>query len=372
MIGKIAFNDLAAQRARISDRLDAAVRDVIERGEFILGPQVAALERELEVYTGASHCITCANGTDALVLSLMALGIGRGDAVFVPAFTFVATAEAVRLVGAVPVFCDVLKDSFNLDSTSLGAAISQARAMGLKPRAIMPVDLFGQPADYRRLGAIADEFGLEVIADAAQSFGASLDNRRVGTFGTLTTTSFFPAKPLGCYGDGGAIFTQNAELAELLRSLRFHGRGSDKYDNIRIGLNSRLDTIQAAILLVKLSIFDDEIAARRQIAQRYSDAFEGLCFPRLSPGATSVWAQYTLVVDDRKRFAAGMAEAGIPTAVYYPIPLSRQTGYRDCPVAQDGVPQSEWLAEHVISLPMHAYLDEATQEHIIATVRRLA
>lgn len=365
---QIPFNDLATQRSRISSQLDAAIKRVLDHSHFILGPEVAELEGQLASYAGASHCVTCANGTDALVLTMMAVGIGPGDAVFVPAFTFVATAEAARLVGATPIFCDVEPETFNIATDSLARAILDARDIGLTPKAVIPVDLFGQPANYRQLLPLAEQHGLTVIADAAQSFGATLDNHRVGTFGLATTTSFFPAKPLGCYGDGGAILTQSKELADLLRSLRFHGKGTDKYDNVRVGLNSRLDTLQAAILLEKLKIFDAEIAARQRVAERYAAGLSGWRTPTVLHGATSVWAQYTLIVEDRDALAANLAKAGIPTAVYYPTPLSLQTGYRMFPTVSSGTPVSEWLAERVISLPMHAYLDEATQDRIIQTL----
>lgn len=363
------FIDLHAQRNALGPRLDAAIARVLDHGGFILGPEVKELEAQLAAFCGARHAITCANGTDALQLIMMAEGVGPGDAVFTPAFTFVATAEVVPMLGATPFFVDVLPDSFNLDPASLRQAVEDARNMGLRPRMIVPVDLFGQPADYRALRAIADEHGMSILADAAQSFGASLNNRRVGVLGDYTSTSFFPAKPLGCYGDGGAIFTDNDEKADLLRSLRFHGKGSDKYDNVRIGMNSRLDTLQAAILLEKLRIFPDEIIARQKVAERYNAAFAGRAqTPSLIAGATSVWAQYTLVVQDRERVAQACKAAGVPTAVYYPIPLNRQTGYKAFPTVSTGVPVSERLATSVISLPMHPYLDAATQDKIISAV----
>jgi len=367
---QIPFNDLRTQRARLGARLDAAIRRVVDHGAYILGPEVQELEARLAAFAGVNHCITCANGTDALALVLMAQGIKPGDAVFVPAFTFVATAEVVAWLGATPVFVDVLADTFNLDPASLAAAIPTAAQQGLKPRAVIPVDLFGQPADYRAILPIAERHGLFVLADAAQSFGATLDNRRTGGFGIATATSFFPAKPLGCYGDGGAVLTDDAALAELLRSLRMHGQGSNKYDNVRVGMNGRLDTIQAAILLEKLEIFDDEISARQRVAERYTERFGGtVTVPRLTSGATSVWAQYTIVSDRRDRIQAECKVAGIPTAIYYPLALTQQTGYRHYPSAPGGVPRSEWLSQRVLSLPMHPYLDEATQDRIAAAVR---
>ncbi len=365
----IQFIDLKAQRARLADRLDAATRRVMDHGQFIMGPEVADLEKRLATFVGAKHCVTCANGTDALALVLMAKGVGPGDAVFVPAFTFVATAEVVAWTGATPVFVDVAEHSFNMDSASLEAAIVGARGAGLTPRAVIPVDLFGQPADYPALAPIAEEHGMFVLADAAQSFGASLNGRKAGAWGLATATSFFPAKPLGCYGDGGAVLTDDDGLAAVLRSLRVHGQGSDKYDNVRIGLNSRLDTLQAAILIEKLAIFPDEIVARQKAAEHYNERLGNhVAVPRLAPGATSVWAQYTIRHGNRAKIAAACKAAGVPTAVYYPIPLSRQTGYKHFPSAPGGVPVSERLAEEVISVPMHPYLDEATQDRVVAAV----
>lgn len=370
MSGPIAFVDLQAQRRRIGDGMDRAIARVLEHGGFILGPEVSELERQLAAFCGVRHAVTCANGTDALQLVLMAEGVGPGDVVFVPGFTFVASAEVVALVGATPLFVDVLPGSFNIDPASLKAGIDEARRLGLRPRVVMPVDLFGQPADYGAISAIAAEHDLLLLADAAQSFGARRDNRRVGTLGTYTATSFFPAKPLGCYGDGGAIFTDDDAKADLLRSLRFHGKGDDKYNNVRIGMNSRLDTLQAAILIEKLRIFEDEIVARQRIADRYNVAFEGLAqLPLLDSGATSVWAQYTLVVPDRTAVAKACQAAGIPTAVYYPIPLNRQAGYGHYPAVPGGLPVSERLAAQVISLPMHPYLEDDVQQRIIAVVR---
>jgi dTDP-4-amino-4,6-dideoxygalactose transaminase len=366
----IAFVDLKAQRQRLGARIDRAITRVVDHGGYIMGPEVKELEGKLARFAGAKHCVSCANGTDALALILMAWGIGPGDLVFVPAMTFVATAEPVCLLGATPVFVDVLEDSFNMDPASLEAAIAAAKSGPGRPRAVIPVDLFGQPADYRALQPIADKHGLLLLADAAQSFGASLDNRRVGTFGPATATSFFPAKPLGCYGDGGAIFTEDDTLAELLRSLRVHGQGRDKYDNVRIGINGRLDTLQAAVLIEKLAIFEDEIEQRQRVAARDNAALADVAaVPRLVRGATSVWAQYTLRVNERDRLMAACKAAGVPTAIYYPIPLSRQSGYRQFPLAPGGVPAAERRAAEVVSLPMHPSLAPETQDYIIETVR---
>lgn len=365
----IPFIDLKEQRKRLGAGLDEAIARVLEHGRFILGPEVAELEGELANFCGAKHCITCANGTDALVLLLMAEGIGEGDAVFVPAFTFVATAEAVCLVGATPVFCDVHEDTFNLDADSLAVTVPHAKSLGLNPRAVIPVDLFGQPADYPSIQRVADEFGLSVIADAAQSFGGELGNQKVGKFGKASAVSFFPAKPLGCYGDGGAIFTDDDTLAETLVSLRMHGEGGDKYVNVRVGQNSRLDTLQAAILLQKLTIFGDELDLRQQIAMRYTEKLDGYGVPIIIDGAKSAWAQYTILSDDRDELAARAKSQGIPTAIYYPRPLSLQTCYANFPSVPGGVPVSERLSAKVISLPMHPYLDAPTQDRIIESVK---
>jgi dTDP-4-amino-4,6-dideoxygalactose transaminase len=303
----------------------------------------------------------------------MAKGIGAGDAVICPAFTFTATAEVVALAGAVPVFADIAEESFNLDPQSCRRAIATARAVGLVPKAIIAVDMFGQPADHRAIAAIAEAEGLFVLDDAAQAFGATYHNRRVGTLTLATATSFFPAKPLGCYGDGGAVFTDDDALAAVMRSLRVHGEGSHRYESPRIGLNARFDTIQAAVLIEKLKIFADEIAARDRIARRYGEKLADVVkVPRVHEGATSVWAQYTIRIarGAREGFAAALKAQGVPTAIYYPIPLNRQEAYRHFPVAAGGVPVTERLADEVISLPMHAYMDEPVQDRIIAAVRQ--
>ena len=370
MTAPIPFIDLQAQRHRMGSALDAAIKAAVEGGQWILGPQVAELEKNLAAFTGVKHVIACANGTDALLLVLRAWDIGPGDAVFVPAFTFAASGEVVALAGAVPVFVDVLPHSYNMDPASLEAAIALVKRDGkLKPKAVMPVDLFGQPADYRALSPIAAREGLKLLCDTAQGFGGLLDGKRAGAIGDAAATSFFPAKPLGCFGDGGACFTNDDGLKDLLLSLRMHGQGTDRYEHARIGLNSRLDTIQAAILIEKLKIFPDEIEQRNRVAARYNDAFAGcnsLVTPQVIAGATSSWAQYTLQVRNRTQFQAALKEAGVPTAVYYPIPLSRQRAYAHFPAAP--TPVSEALAERVVSIPMHPYLDVPTQDRIIAAV----
>jgi dTDP-4-amino-4,6-dideoxygalactose transaminase len=366
-----AFIDLAAQRERLGDCVDQAVLAVLKHGQYVLGPEVAALERELAAFCGARHCITCANGTDALLLALMAEGVGRGDAVFVPAFTFVATAEVAVLCGATPVFVDVHPDTFNLDADSLEAAIGEAKRLGLNPRCVIPVDLYGQPADYKTIGGIAKAHNLLMIADAAQSFGASLDERKVGTLAAYTATSFYPSKPLGGYGDGGAIFTDDDARAARLRSLRNHGKGPDRPDIEHVGLNSRLDSIQAAILLEKLRLFPDEIPARQARADRYNEALAAVVkVPELMQGATSVWAQYTIVTERRDALAKACRDSGVPTAIHYASALNCLAPYRHFPTALAGVPQAEWLAQRVISLPMHPYLSEAGQDLVVTTVRQ--
>jgi dTDP-4-amino-4,6-dideoxygalactose transaminase len=369
----IPFIDVAAQRRRLGRSVDEAIARVLGHCQFILGPEVRALEVKLSEFCGARHVVTCASGTDALVMVLMARGIGSGDAVICPSFTFTATAEVVALVGATPVFADVEERSFNLDPASLQRACVAAREAGLRPKAVIPVDLFGQPADYDRIMPIADAENLFVLDDAAQAFGATYKNRRIGALAPATATSFFPAKPLSCYGDGGAVITDDDELAQVIRSLRVHGEGHGKYDCVRIGLNGRLDTIQAAVLMEKLKIFPEEILTRERIARRYSTGLADVAtVPRLAPGSTSVWAQYTIRLPSGRRdgLAAALKMEGIPTAIHYPVPLHRQQPYQRFPIAAGGAPVSERLAEEVISLPMHAYLDQTTQDRIIDAMRR--
>lgn len=368
----IAFIDLAAQQARIKDKIDARIQAVLAHGKYIMGPEVKELEEALCDFSGAKHCVSCANGTDALQLAVMALGARVGDAVFCPSFTFAATAEAVYVLGASPVFVDIDPNTYNIDPASLRRAIAYAKEKGLTPRGIIPVDLFGLPADYEAIEAIAKEEGLWIIADSAQGFGASYKGRKTGTFGDITTTSFFPAKPLGCYGDGGAIFTDNENLAKHMDSLRVHGKGTHKYDNERIGVNSRLDTIQAAILLEKLVIFEDEIERRQEVAQRYTAALSNhFQTPLVPDGYTSVWAQYTLSVldgDDRDAVMAKAKAAGVPTVVYYPRPLHQQTAYAKAFSDPVGLMESEAAAKRVFSLPMHPYLDEAAARSVIGVI----
>lgn len=370
----IPFIDVAAQRRRLGSRIDSAILRVVNHCQFIMGPEVRELENELAAFCGVRHAISVASGTDALVLALMAKGIGPGDAVFCPAFTFSATAESIATVGATPVFVDVDERTFNMDASSLERAIATARRLDLKPKAVMAVDLFGLPADHDRIRRVAAEHGISVIDDAAQSFGATYHNRRVGMLSEVSATSFFPAKPLGCYGDGGAVFTDDDDIAALVKSLRNHGAGTDRYDNVRIGMNGRLDTIQAAILIEKLKIFPNEIDARNRIARRYSAELGGIVtVPHVPEGYGSVWAQYTirLPAGMRDPLAVALRGQGIPTAIYYPKPTHRQTAYRHYPIADGGLPVTDRLAGEVISLPMHAYLDEQTQDRIVAALRRV-
>ena len=367
----IPFIDVAAQRRRLGARIDDAVRRVMDHCLFVNGPEVATLEQQLAAFCGTRHAIGVASGTDALVLVLMAKGIGRGDAVICPSFTYAASPEAVALAGATPVFAEVNETTFNIEPAGIDGAVAAAKRAGLKAKALMTVDLFGLPADYDTINPVAEKHGLYVIDDAAQAFGADAKGRMIGTLAPVTTTSFFPAKPLGCYGDGGAVFTDDDELADMIRSLRNHGQGNDRYDNVRVGMTGRLDTIQAAVLIEKLRIFPEEIAARERIARRYNAALSDVVRgPHISNEHSCVWAQYTIRVSGRRdALAQTLRVQGIPTAQYYPVPAHRQGAYRDYPVAEGGLAVTERLAGEVISLPMHAYLDEPTQDRIVAAVR---
>ena len=369
MTTPLPFVDLKAQYARLKPRMDARIRAVLDHGQFILGPEVVELEAELVRFSGAAHAITVSNGTVALTISLMAEGIGPGDAVFVPAFTFAATAEPVLAVGATPVFCDVDPDTFNMDPADLERAVADVLAGGsLRPRAVIPVDLFGLPADYAAINAVADAHGLFVLADAAQSFGASRDASRVGRLAAVTTTSFFPSKPLGCYGDGGAIFTDDAGRAEVMRSIRVHGQDADGAC-ARLGMNGRLDTLQAAALLAKLEAFEDEIQARDSLARRYDQALLGaVTLPARIEGAASVWAHYSIVVDNRDGPRDALAARVIPARVYYPSPLHLQPAFRDYGGGPGSLPVSEELSGRILSLPIYTDLDEATVDRISEAV----
>lgn len=369
------FRDLKAQYTKLKPQMDEAIGRVLENSNYISGSQVAGLEEELAQYVGAKHCISCANGTDALTLALMAWGIGEGDAVFVPDFTFFSTAETVAFEGAVPVFTDILEDTFNMDPDSLERAILAVKAEGkLKPRAIIPVDLFGLPADYDRIRKIADQHGLLILEDAAQGFGGAYGGRRAGSFGDIATTSFFPAKPLGCYGDGGAIFTDNDDWASVLRSYRIHGKGSDKYDNVRIGMNSRLDTLQAAVLQVKLRAFQDyEFADANEAAMRYTEHLRDVVkVPEIPEGYSSAWAQYSILLKDseeRSGLQACLKEQGVPTMIYYPRGLHQQTVFRGCCLYGERLGTTESVCTRVLALPISPYLKKEDQDRIIRLIR---
>jgi len=379
----IPFIDLQAQRLRLGGKIEAAVQEAVVGGAWVMGPQVRQFEAGLAAFGKAKHALGCANGTDALALPLMAWGIGRGDAVFVPNFTFAATAEVVPWFDAEPVFVDVDADTYNMDPAALERAIEGIKAEGrLTPRVVIAVDLFGQPADYPAIKGICDKHGLKLISDSAQGFGCTIDGEHPLKWADVTTTSFFPAKPLGCYGDGGAVLTNNDELAQLMDSIRVHGKavGVDlkdrtfdhdpKYLNMRIGLNSRLDTIQAAVLIEKLKVFAQEIEWRNAAAARYNEGLRPHVakVPDVPTGNVSNWAQYTVEHSDRDALAAHLKDQGVPTAVYYPIPLHLQPAYEHYPRGAGGLPVTERLRDVVISLPMHSDLDADTQDRIIAAV----
>lgn len=363
------FIDLSAQQDRLRARIDARIGDVLDKGQYIMGPEVAEFENALCAFADVPHSISCANGTDALRLAVMTLGTGPGDAIFCPAFTFAATAGIVPPFGATPVFVDIDPATYNMDPASLARAIDGAKAHGLTPRGLIVVDIFGRPADYDTLVPMARDAGCWIIADCAQSFGARTQGRSVVAMGDIATTSFFPAKPLGCYGDGGALFTADPTHADHLRSLRVHGKGTDKYDNVRLGTNSRLDTLQAAVLLEKLAVFGDEIEARERVALRYSAALsDTVQTPAPSNDLTCTWAQYTIVLPDgtdRDALQTRLKAAGVPTAVYYPRPLHIQSAFDGCQTDPAGMPVSERLAGRVLSLPMHPYLAPEDQDRVV-------
>ena len=356
------FRDLGKQHEVLAERIDAAILKAVSSSHFIMGPEVKQLESELAEYVGVKHCLSCANGTDALTLALKAWGIGPGDAVFVPDFTFFASAETIAAEGATPIFVDVREDTFNLDPDDLERAIAEVNEAGnLMPAAIVAVDLFGLPADYRRIRSIADRHGLKILEDGAQGFGGSIDGQRACSFGDIATTSFFPAKPIGCYGDGGAVFTDNDEWASLMDSYRVHGKGSDKYQNVRIGLNSRLDTIQAAVLLEKLRAFKEwELRDVNIAAGKYTSMLSGtVATPVIPEGFESSWAQYTIRLESaeqRAKVQKSLKEQDIPTMVYYPLPMHKQMAFADLAVRE--CPVADRLCETVLSLPMHPYLTD--------------
>lgn len=365
----IPFIDLKAQRERLREEIDAAIARVLDHGQYILGPEVGLFEEELADYTGAGHVVSCANGTDALTLVHLAEEVGPGDAVLAPSMTFVATLEPTLLCGATPVYVDIDSHTFNMSPAGLEEAHAGARKAGLRPRLIIPVDLYGLPADYDAIMEFAQAHGMVVVADAAQSMGARRGDVRTGTMAHYTCTSFFPAKPLGCYGDGGAVFADDVEAAERLRSVRYHGKGRDKYDNVRIGLNSRLDTLQAAILREKLRILDDEIDARDRIARRYTALLNGAVeTPKIPNSTRSAWAQYTIMTERRDDLQAALKARDIPAAVYYPNPLHRQSAYGHGLVPDDGLPVTDRATRRILSLPMHPYLRESVQDRIVDAI----
>lgn len=377
------FIDLQAQRRRIETEVNSAVLRVIESGKYVLGPEVGELEKQLAAWCGAKHAVSCANGTDAIALPLMAWEVGRGDAVFCPSFTFVATAQVVPWTGATPVFVDILPDTYNMDPASLEAAIQRVKAEGkLAPKVVTAVDLFGQPADYPAIKAICDKHGLKLIADTAQGYGCTLNGRHPTDWADIATTSFFPAKPLGCYGDGGAIVTNDSRLAELVESLRVYGKVTPtdaaernfhhdpKYLSLRVGMNSRLDTIQAAVLLEKLKIFAEEIVLREKVAQRYIAALAGKVrrVPKVIAGGQSVWAQFVIEHQNRDGLQAHLGAQGIPSMVYYPVPIHMQDFAAAYAPPAGTLPVTEEASRYVLALPMHPYLSEADQDRVIEAV----
>lgn len=359
----IPFVDLAAQQDRLRKEIEEGIARVLAHGRYILGPEVEELEERLAAYTGARYCITCANGTDALQIALMALGIGPGDEVITPGFSYIATAEAAVVLGAKVVYVDVDAQTYNLDASLLEAAITP------RTRAIIPVSLYGQPADFDEINAIAERHGIAVIEDGAQSFGARYKGRSSCSLTTIGCTSFFPSKPLGCYGDGGALFTSDAELAKIIRQIARHGQDR-RYHHLRVGVNSRLDTIQAAILLPKLGILDEEIGARQKLADVYTEALAplGVPTPRIRDDRQSAWAQYTIRVQDRDAVQAALKAEGIPTAVHYPLPLNRQPAVAD---ESARLPVGDGAAQEVMSLPMHGYMSDADASFVCRAFQRL-
>lgn len=352
------FIDLAAQYQHLKQKIDQRIQQVLAHGHYIMGPEVAELEAKLADYVGVKHVITCANGTDALTLAMMAMGVKPGDAIFCPTFTFFATAETIAYEGATPVFVDSDPDTFNISPQDLEKQIQRVLAEGkLNLKAIITVDLFGLPANYPELEIIAKKYNMKLLEDSAQGFGGELNGKRAGSFGDIATTSFFPAKPLGCYGDGGAIFTNSDEYAELIKSYRVHGKGADKYDNVRIGMNSRLDTIQAAILLEKLAAFPEELIARNKVAKNYEQALAGKYkTPMVPPGYLSSWAQYTIITQDRDATMAEYRSKGIPTMIYYATCLHQQKAFAYLGYKEGDLPVAEKLSKQVVSLPMHPYM----------------
>jgi dTDP-4-amino-4,6-dideoxygalactose transaminase len=371
------FIDLKKQYNKIEASVQQRINTVLQHGSYILGPEIHELEEKLAHYTGAKYCLTCASGTDALVLALMAYNVGPGDAIVTTPFTFVATAEAIALVGATPIFADIDPVTYNIDPDKILKAINDYKSdkpigripRGLKLRGIIPVDIFGLPADFDAINDIAEENGLFVLEDAAQSFGGMYKGKKAGSLAGVAATSFFPAKPLGCYGDGGALFTNNEELLNVFKSLRVHGQGIDKYENVRIGINGRMDTIQAAILLAKLELFDDELDLRQQVAKRYSQLLQKeVVVPRIPEDCLSAWAQYSVQSENRQNVMNRLKDAGIPTAIYYPKPLQLQTAFSYLGYAMGDFPIAEKVSERIFSVPMHPYLTQEEQARIAACI----
>jgi dTDP-4-amino-4,6-dideoxygalactose transaminase len=383
----VQFIDLKAQQKRIRERIEANINVVLDHGRYIMGPEIGELEKRLAQYVGVQHAVGCSSGTDALLLPLLAMGIGPGDAVFTSPFTFIATAEVISLIGATPVFVDIDPRTYNIDPEKLGKAIEAVSkdnrdihplpgmqeknltGIPLTPKAIMPVDIFGLPADYAAINDLTKQHGLLLLEDAAQSFGAEYDGKKACSFGNAAGTSFFPAKPLGAYGDGGMCFTDDDSMASKLKSLLVHGQGKDKYENVRIGINGRLDTLQAAVLHAKFDIFPEEIELRREVAGRYNALLDGsgLITPAVPPGSLSAWAQYSILASDsdhRSSLQARLKEAGIPTAIYYSTPLHLQPAFASLGYLKGDFPVSEDCAERIFSLPMHPYLEASDQEKI--------
>jgi dTDP-4-amino-4,6-dideoxygalactose transaminase len=377
------FIDLKKQQARIREDIEAGLQAVLDHGKYIMGPEVSELERSLAEYVGSDHAVACSSGTDALLCALMALNAGPGDAVLTSPFTFIASAEVISLLGATPVFVDIDPQTFNIDPAGLRLALEALSdpsashplpdgAAGLRPKAVIAVDLFGLPAEYEEINSIADEFGITVIQDAAQSFGSEYRGRKACTHSAVGCTSFFPAKPLGCYGDGGMVFTDDPELAEAMRSIILHGKGSEKYDNVRVGINGRLDTLQAAVLLAKMRIFPEEVRLRQEAAKRYKDLLSGGLFtlPEIPADRTSVWAQYSILAENEDHRREGMQRLkaeGVPSVIYYPRPLHLQTAYAGLGLGEGSFPVSEDASRRIFSLPMHPYLTEEDQR-IIAKI----
>jgi dTDP-4-amino-4,6-dideoxygalactose transaminase len=363
------FIDLKAQQSKIRERIDKRIKTVLDHGKYVMGPEVFELEERLSSYVSMKYCISCSSGTDALLIPLMANGIGSGDAVITTPFTYIATAEVISLLGAEPIFVDIYEETYNINPDLIEPAILDAEKKGLNVKAIMPVDLFGLPARYRLIEDIAKKFNLIIIEDAAQGFGGEAKGKKAGSFGKVASTSFFPAKPLGCYGDGGAIFTNDEELAHKMRSIRIHGSGSDKYKNVRIGINGRLDTIQAAILLEKLSIFDEELKSRNIVADYYrNNIFSNFKNPFIPKDYLSSWAQYSLLAKskfERNEIMSILSNSNIPSMIYYKCPLHLQAVFKKLGYEKGDFPISERVASQIFSIPMHPYLDKKKQDRII-------